>query len=1134
MNAESPNISEKTTESEFEDLAEEVREIPDASIFFNLSNDLLAITDTLGYFRKLNPMWEQVMGYTIEEMMSQPFINFVHPDDLERTLTANKTNVGGADIVNFENRYIAKNGSTVRLLWTSSISIETQLIYAVAHDITNRTKTESELMQLTNALQNAVEGIAKVDESGEITSVNKSFAQQLGYEDDELIGVHWQNIVAPASLESLLQSYEQMLINGKCTFDAVGLRRDGQTFFNELTIVKTNKGDYTFGGHHCFMKDVSERKQAQIHLQESEARFSNLAKHLPGIIYQFLLRNDGSFQFPYISDSCKTITEYEPSDLRQNPLLVFEMINPRDLATVRKEVFRSARSLSVWQFEGQLITKLGKTKWIQASSTPEVLDTGDVLWSCLLMDISDLKMAQEKIKELNEDLEQRLDVLSKVNTELESLTRKLETAYDQALEASRLKSEFVANISHEVRTPISAVIGMSDLLLDTKLNSEQREFARIVRDSAESLLTIINDILDFSKMEAGKVELEMIDFSLNSLIESCAEIMASNARERNLALVTYISPQIPQIMRGDPMRLRQILLNLISNAVKFTERGEVLISAELEKIEEAQATICFSVKDTGIGMTAEARKLLFQPFVQADGSTTRKYGGTGLGLSISKQLVEMMNGHFEVDSAPGMGSTFSFKARFSIEDSNSETILNEMPQDDLLDKRVLIATSNFSTAQSIQKYLNAVPIETVIAQDLSSAIAQLDAAIENKTIFDLLICGLSDAESDVESDSDLILMQKKHQSDDLSAMKTLRLICFEQKEKSETALKQGFSAYLSKPVRQTQLYSNICDLLLSKNESRYHSAQDNFIETMKLSIEPNFKAPLDLNYRARTIDSRMLPISQNDEVPGVADRNTTRTNGILILLAEDNVVIQKMAMKQLQKLGYETEVVSNGREVLQAVANKNYSIVLMDCQMPDIDGFEATRAIRSMERNTNKHLPIIAITASAMQGDRESCFVAGMDDYLSKPVDQNKLQAILEKWCPKKSNDELCPTPPPQEHQSDEKRKDIDARFDLPRLTELYGQDGVRELLQSFLSEGESLLKLIDAARQSQNEKEFLAQVHQLKGLAAVMTLQQLEIICRQLEKDAHRAAWDATESGFKQLMSSYDLVKKLINQALA
>jgi two-component system sensor histidine kinase/response regulator len=1129
MNAESPNNSEKHSNNELEQLAEEVRAIPDASIFFNLSNDLLAIADTKGYFRKLNPMWEKVMGYTIEEMVSQPFFNFVHPEDFERTLNVNDSNVGGANVVNFENRYIAKDGSIVWLLWTASISTETQLIYAVAHDITNRKRTESELMQLTNALQNAVEGIAKVDESGEITSVNKSFAQQLGYENDELIGVHWQNIVAPASLETLTQSYEQMRVTGKCTFDAIGLRKDGQTFFNELTIVKANKDDYTFGGHHCFMKDVSERKQAQIHLQESEARFSNLAEHLPGVIYQFLLRNDGSFQFPYISESCKTITEYEPADLRQNPLLVFQMINPSDLATVRKEVFRSARSLTVWQFEGQLITKLGKTKWIQASSTPEVLDTGDVLWSCLLMDISDLKMAQEKIKELNEDLEQRLDVLGKVNTELESLTRKLETAYDQALEASRLKSEFVANISHEVRTPISAVIGMSDLLLDTKLNSEQREFASIVRDSAESLLTIINDILDFSKMEAGKIELEMIDFSLSTLIESCAEIMASNARERNLSLVTYISPQIPQILRGDPMRLRQIVLNLISNAVKFTERGEVLISAELEKMEDRQATVCFSVKDTGIGMTAEARKLLFQPFVQADGSTTRKYGGTGLGLSISKRLVEMMRGHFEVDSAPGMGSTFTFKAQFSIRDSNSETILDEIPQSELVSKRVLIATSNFSTARSIEKYLNAVSIETTIAQDLPAAIAHLDGAVDNEKSFDLLICGL-----DAESDGDLKLMQRKNQSGDLSAIKTLRLISFDQKEKNETALKQGFSAYLSKPVRQTQLYSHICDLLLSTNNSKYHSGQDNFIESMKLSIEPNFKAPLDLNYRARTIDTRMLPTSLHDEAQITEATSGIKTNGILILLAEDNVVIQNMAIKQLQKLGYEADVVSNGREVLQAVANKNYSIVLMDCQMPDIDGFAATRAIRSLETYTHRHLPIIAITASAMQGDRESCFAAGMDDYLSKPVDQNKLQAILEKWCLNKANDENCPPPPSNQNQPDEKRPNAEVHFDLPRLTELYGEDGVRELLQSFLSEGESLLNTIDAARESRNEKEFLAQVHQLKGLAAVMTLQQLEIICRQLEKDARRSAWDAIECGLAELISSYDIVKKLINQALA
>ena len=422
------------------------------------------------------------------------------------------------------------------------------------------------------------------------------FRKQLGYELGELIGVHWQNIVVPASMEALQTAYAQMRESGKANFECQGLKKNNTTFYAEVTIISTFDDKQQFSGHHCFMKDISERKQAELNLEHSEARFRSLSAQLPGIVYQFVVTTGGYRHFPYISESCTTITGYEPSEIQQNPNLALAMVHPDDLPELRALIYESINDRMPYSFEGRIITKSGELKWIQASTSPEVLSTNDVLWNSIVTDISALKTAEEKIKQLNDDLARRVNRLSDVNHELGLLTQKLELAYDQALEASKLKSEFVANISHEVRTPLSAVIGMTDLLLDTKLTEEQRDLARIVKDSAQSLLAIINDILDFSKMEAGKMELELVDFDLLALVEGCVELLASSAREKGLALITYLDPKTPRVMRGDPVRLRQVLLNLISNAIKFTEEGKVIIKVFSEPAGIGTKQLLFSVE----------------------------------------------------------------------------------------------------------------------------------------------------------------------------------------------------------------------------------------------------------------------------------------------------------------------------------------------------------------------------------------------------------------------------------------------------------------------------------------------------------------------------------------------------------
>ncbi|PWU01997.1 MAG: hypothetical protein C5B53_02200, partial [Candidatus Melainabacteria bacterium] len=635
----------------------------EADIFFMLSRELLTIADFTGYFKRLNPFWEKVLGYSLAELYAKPFIDFVHPDDRTITMTQMEVLAQGTDVIDFENRYIAKDGSERWFLWSAHAG-DDGLIYAIAHDITERKLTETELLNNSAALENAVEGIAKVDSYGRFTFVNARYAEHLGYKPEELLGSHWHISVHPDDVAELQRAYDRMIAHGKSEIEARGITRDGNLSHSQIVLIKAWDQKQRFLGHHCFMKDITARKQAEASLQKTELKLTNLLRHVPGILYQFVLHKDETFSFPYMSESSRNILGYEPADFQNDSKLAFACIHQDDVEPIKKALTKSAKELTPFRFELRCFTKSAELRWVLLSSTPEKLADGSILWNGLLTDITELKMAEAKIKQLNEDLAQRISVLAAVNQELEILTHKLEIAYDEALEASKLKSEFVANISHEVRTPISAVIGMSELLLDSQLNTEQRQFVNIVSDSAQSLLTIINDILDFSKMEAGRIELEIIDFNLISIVKGCADWLESAAKGKNLRLLTNIDPKLPPYVKGDPVRLRQVLLNLASNAIKFTAQGTVILTAQMMEQRGDALRVRFEVSDTGIGLSEGSKKRLFQPFSQADGSTTRKYGGTGLGLSISKRLVELMGGDIDVESEEGLGSKFWFTLPF--------------------------------------------------------------------------------------------------------------------------------------------------------------------------------------------------------------------------------------------------------------------------------------------------------------------------------------------------------------------------------------------------------------------------------------------------------------------------------------
>ena len=1013
--------------------------------------------DTQRRMTSWNDQAEALTGYTAQEAIGNDCFLFVEQpckmhcrvfdDDVAKPIIGRECTIRGKD---GQIRTIEKNADIIR-------DERGAVIGAVESfkDITGRITAEQELRHEKELAQKYlyIAGVIMIIiDAGQILRlINKKGCEVLGWSADEIVGKNWFDTCLPPAWARRGRRLFAEIMAGNLelneSFEAPVVTKAGtqRLIAWHMTVIREDEG------HIVSMlssgEDITERHQAQVGLRESELKFRALSDSATDAI----LMMDSQGTIALWNSAAEKIFGWTPQEALGSGL--HGLLAPRRYHEQAAKAMPRFRETGQGNAIGTTMELVSNTRC--GAEIPVELSLSSISlkgsWYAvgIMRDISRRKQTEQALRE----------------------------AMYASEAANAAKSQFIANMSHEIRTPMNGVMGMTGLLLGTSLSTEQQAYAEAVRSSADSLLTIINEILDFSKIEAGKMELEILNFDLRIMLEEMGDMLAFKAQEKGLEYVWMARPEVPSLVKGDPGRLRQVLVNLVGNAVKFTHAGNVSVMASLEHEDSTTACIRFEVADTGIGIPEDKLDMLFQPFVQADSSTTRKYGGTGLGLSICKQLVSLMNGSIGVRSKPGDGSTFWFTVVLQ-KQAEQAGAAERLPMADIRGQRILVVDDNAVNRQVVTAYLRLWKCRSYEAADAHSALELMYTAVAAGDPFSIAILdmqmpgmdgeqlGMAIKQAPALCDCTMVMMTSVGRRGDVWRLKEI-----------------GFAGYLPKPVKQSHLYGCLA-------------------------------AVLGLQQR--------LEIGGYEQIVTRHVVDESRRSKIHILIAEDNATNQKVAVGILQKLGYRADTVANGLEAVTQFKQFAYDLVLMDVQMPEMDGLDATRAIRVLKNG--KHVPIIAMTAGAMQKDREDCIRAGMNDHIAKPVNPLEIAEKLSKW--------LAGT---REQEPGETVQVIAGEttcmvFDRANLIRrLMGdEDLAKTIVAGFIEYLPQYLAVIRAAHAQADAVAMRRSGHTLKGSAANVGANALSAFALQIEKAGEISNLDAVPALIERLEEQASLFIKI------